>query len=106
MIFNLTPISTMNWLHNALVVEKKSLKEFDIIQEWRKLRWLPENCMRTELLLFRTHFYIFHQLYALKRQLLTQGQGNLDIHTLGTFYMDKHTQDHQLNAEKKTKELN
>lgn len=89
MFFNLTPSYTMAWLHHELVIERKTLKEFEIIQAWQIQQWLPKNCLRSELLLFRTHFYIFHQLYSLKRKLLTQGQGDLDVYTLGTVYAEQ-----------------
>jgi hypothetical protein len=104
MIFNLTPLNTMNWLHNSLVIEKKTLREFDIIQAWRAKQWLPDNCIRTELLLFRTHFYIFHQLYVLKKQLITHYQGDINIHTLGSYYMDKPVNDQEKNKLDKNKD--
>ena len=93
MYVNLTPQHTMDWLYHSLVQEHAPLKEFDIIKTWQEKQWLPKACLKQPLSLFRTHFFIFHQLYTLKARLLTDAEGDLDIHTLDTKFIKAASQD-------------
>ena len=74
------------WLNTELISLGKTLKEYEIIRAWKQLGWLPSNCLDSSLQLFRTHFFIFHQLFHFQKSLLTQQTGRLSIHTLEIKY--------------------
>jgi hypothetical protein len=44
--------------------------------------FFDDASLREPLMLFKTHFIVFHALYQLKRSWIEQGEGVLDIHTL------------------------
>ncbi|MEO5346488.1 MAG: DnaJ domain-containing protein [Magnetococcus sp. YQC-9] len=61
------------------------LKEYDLVQQLRKTGVEPfDRCVLSdELSLFKTHFFLFHQLYLLQGTLRQTKQGDLEIHCLG-----------------------
>lgn len=82
MYFVLQPDYIAQWLQQELVDQRKVFKEFEIISHWKKKRWLPPQCLATSLSLFRTHFFIFHQLYHFHQELQRSQRGSLGIHAL------------------------
>lgn len=89
MYFNLQPREITEWLEYELITQRKKLKEYEIISQWKQNKWLPENCLSNNLTLFRTHFFIFHQLFHFHKKLLTAQQGLLEIHALSIFYIER-----------------
>lgn len=86
MYFNLRPNYMTQWLYTELISSRNTLKEYEIIGKWKQLGWLPSNCLGSSLQLFRTHFFIFHQLFHFHKRLLAQRAGRLNIHTLEIKY--------------------
>ncbi|HBF06792.1 MAG TPA: hypothetical protein DHW71_00820 [Gammaproteobacteria bacterium] len=82
MFIHLRPQQLHQWLEEKLINEKQVLKEFQIIRAWQEQNWLPESALSSTLGLFRTHFFVFHQLYYFHQHLLMTKKGWLDIHTL------------------------
>ena len=63
---------------------QRGVSEYELIEILKKApyRFFDEASLREPLMLFKTHFIVFHALYQLKRDWIEQGEGVLDIHTL------------------------
>ncbi|WP_226432540.1 DNA-J related domain-containing protein [Alteromonas sp. McT4-15] len=58
--------------------------EFSLISRLKQppYYFFDDDALRDPLMLFKTHFVLFHALYRLKAHWQQTGTGNLDIHTL------------------------
>ncbi|MEC7453605.1 MAG: DNA-J related domain-containing protein [Pseudomonadota bacterium] len=63
---------------------QRGVSEYDLIDILKKApyQFFDDASLREPLMLFKTHFIVFHALYQLKRSWIEQGEGVLDIHTL------------------------
>jgi hypothetical protein len=63
---------------------QRGVSEYELIEILKKApyRFFDDASLREPLMLFKTHFIVFHALYQLKRSWIEQGEGVLDIHTL------------------------
>jgi hypothetical protein len=63
---------------------QRGVSEYELIEILKKApyRFFDDASLREPLMLFKTHFIVFHALYQLKRRWIEQGEGVLDIHTL------------------------
>ena len=63
---------------------QRGVSEYELIEILKKApyHFFDEASLREPLMLFKTHFIVFHALYQLKRSWIAQGEGMLDIHTL------------------------
>ncbi|WP_202941607.1 DNA-J related domain-containing protein [Alteromonas macleodii] len=63
---------------------QRGVSEYDLIDILKKApyQFFDDASLREPLMLFKTHFIVFHALYQLKRRWIEQGEGVLDIHTL------------------------
>ena len=63
---------------------QRGVSEYDLIDILKKApyHFFDDASLREPLMLFKTHFIVFHALYQLKRRWIEQGEGVLDIHTL------------------------
>lgn len=61
------------------------MSEYELLQQLEEegLYLVPQEEEKSDLLLFRKHFLLFHLLYKLRRDLRESGQGDLSIHCLG-----------------------
>ncbi|KHT53158.1 molecular chaperone DnaJ [Alteromonas macleodii] len=75
-------------LVDALSTQKplfqRGVSEYELIEILKKApyHFFDDASLREPLMLFKTHFIVFHALYQLKRSWIEQGEGVLDIHTL------------------------
>jgi hypothetical protein len=63
---------------------QRGVSEYELIEILKKApyQFFDDASLREPLMLFKTHFIVFHALYQLKRSWIEQGEGVLDIHTL------------------------
>ena len=63
---------------------QRGVSEYELIEILKKApyHFFDDASLREPLMLFKTHFIVFHALYQLKRRWIEQGEGVLDIHTL------------------------
>lgn len=63
---------------------QRGVSEYELIEILKKApyHFFDDASLREPLMLFKTHFIVFHALYQLKRSWIEQGEGVLDIHTL------------------------
>ncbi len=63
---------------------QRGVSEYELIDILKKApyHFFDDASLREPLMLFKTHFIVFHALYQLKRRWIEQGEGVLDIHTL------------------------
>ena len=63
---------------------QRGVSEYELIDILKKApyHFFDDASLREPLMLFKTHFIVFHALYQLKRSWIEQGEGVLDIHTL------------------------
>ena len=63
---------------------QRGVSEDELIEILKKApyHFCADASLREPLMLFKTHFIVFHALYQLKRRWIEQGEGVLDIHTL------------------------
>lgn len=63
---------------------QRGVSEYDLIDILKKApyQFFDDASLREPLMLFKTHFIVFHALYQLKCRWIEQGEGVLDIHTL------------------------
>jgi len=63
---------------------QRGVSEYELIELLKKApyHFFDDASLREPLMLFKTHFIVFHALYQLKRSWIEQGEGVLDIHTL------------------------
>lgn len=63
---------------------QRGVSEYELIEILKKApyRFFDDASLREPLMLFKTHFIVFHALYQLKRSWIEQGEGVLGIHTL------------------------
>lgn len=63
---------------------QRGVSEYELIEILKKApyQFFDDASLREPLMLFKTHFIVFHALYQLKRRWIAQGEGMLDIHTL------------------------
>lgn len=63
---------------------QRGVSEYELIEILIKApyHFFDDASLREPLMLFKTHFIVFHALYQLKRRWIEQGEGVLDIHTL------------------------
>ena len=63
---------------------QRGVSEYELIDILKKApyQFFDDASLREPLMLFKTHFIVFHALYQLKRRWIEQGEGVLDIHTL------------------------
>jgi len=63
---------------------QRGVSEYELIEILKKApyQFFDDASLREPLMLFKTHFIVFHALYQLKRRWIEQGEGVLDIHTL------------------------
>ena len=63
---------------------QRGVSEYELIEILIKApyHFFDDASLREPLMLFKTHFIVFHALYQLKRSWIEQGEGVLDIHTL------------------------
>ncbi|GAB0057242.1 hypothetical protein SIID45300_01566 [Candidatus Magnetaquicoccaceae bacterium FCR-1] len=82
-LFGATPLS--GHLLGILAAHPEGLREYDLVKHLQKEGVPPfDGCVLSdELSLFRTHFFLFHQLYLLQGQLRRAQRGDLEIHCLG-----------------------
>ena len=75
-------------LVDALSTQKplfqRGVSEYELIEILKKApyHFFDDASLREPLMLFKTHFIVFHALYQLKHSWIEQGEGVLDIHTL------------------------
>ena len=69
-------------LNQLLEQEEQSFKEFDLLKTLEKEGFFPRLNLSNSLLLFRAHFFLFHNLYWLSFHRQQQGQAGLLIHAL------------------------
>ncbi|MDY6883511.1 MAG: DNA-J related domain-containing protein, partial [Pseudomonadota bacterium] len=62
----------------------KGISEYALIELLKKApyQFFDEDALRDPLILFKTHFVLFHALYQLKRDWRERNEGELDIHAL------------------------
>lgn len=62
----------------------KGISEYALIELLKKApyQFFDEDALREPLILFKTHFVLFHALYQLKRDWRERNEGELDIHAL------------------------
>ncbi len=62
----------------------KGISEYALIELLKKApyQFFDEDALRDPLILFKTHFVLFHALYQLKRNWRERNEGELDIHAL------------------------
>ncbi|MBF0164754.1 MAG: DnaJ domain-containing protein [Magnetococcales bacterium] len=72
-------------LLGILAAHPEGVREYDLVKRLQKEGVSPfAGCLLSdELSLFRTHFFLFHQLYLLQGQLRRERCGDLEIHCLG-----------------------
>ncbi|GEA04609.1 hypothetical protein KUL17_35060 [Alteromonas sp. KUL17] len=60
------------------------ISEYELIEMLKKAPYcfFDEDALRDPLMLFKTHFVLFHALYQLKRYWIKQNDGELEIHAL------------------------
>ena len=65
---------------------QRGVSEYELIEILKKApyQFFDDASLREPLMLFKTHFIVFHALYQLKRRWIEQGEGVLDIHTLNS----------------------
>ncbi|AWL12351.1 hypothetical protein HMF8227_01881 [Saliniradius amylolyticus] len=71
-------------LYAILKRHPEGIKEYDLINLLKQPEqgvFEPELDFGDPLVLFQTHFILFHQLYMLRDQLLAEQSGDLSIHT-------------------------
>lgn len=63
---------------------QRGVSEYELIELLKKApyHFFDDASLREPLMLFKTHFIVFHALYQLKRSWIEQSEGVLDIHTL------------------------
>lgn len=63
---------------------QRGVSEYELIEILKKApyHFFDDASLREPLMLFKTHFIVFHALYKLKRRWIEQGERVLDIHTL------------------------
>ena len=63
---------------------QRGVSEYELIEILKKApyHFFDDASLREPLMLFKTHFIVFHALYQLKRRWIEQGEGVLDIHSL------------------------
>ena len=63
---------------------QRGVSEYELIEILKKApyHFFDDASLREPLMLFKTHFIVFHALYQLKHSWIEQGEGVLDIHTL------------------------
>ena len=63
---------------------QRGVSEYELIEILKKApyQFFDDASLREPLMLFKTHFIVFHALYQLKHSWIEQGEGVLDIHTL------------------------
>ena len=63
---------------------QRGVSEYELMEILKKApyHFFDDASLREPLMLFKTHFIVFHALYQLKRSWIEQGEGVLDIHTL------------------------
>ena len=63
---------------------QRGVSEYELIELLKKApyHFFDDASLREPLMLFKTHFIVFHALYQLKHSWIEQGEGVLDIHTL------------------------
>ena len=63
---------------------QRGVSGYELIEILKKApyQFFDDASLREPLMLFKTHFIVFHALYQLKRRWIEQGEGVLDIHTL------------------------
>ena len=61
------------------------ISEYALIELLKKTPYqlFDEDALRDPLMLFKTHFILFHALYQLKQYWMEQNEGVLEIHALG-----------------------
>ena len=61
------------------------ISEYALIELLKKTPYqlFDEDALRDPLMLFKTHFILFHALYQLKQYWIEQNEGVLEIHALG-----------------------
>lgn len=79
--------SLVSLLEDSLLLLKPTLalgiSEFDLIALLKRPPYslFDEDALRDPLMLFQTHFLVFHALYKLQKKWREDGEGRLDIHT-------------------------
>ena len=79
--------SLVTLLEDSLLLLKPTLtlgiSEFDLIALLKRPPYslFDEDALRDPLMLFQTHFLVFHALYKLQIKWRESGEGQLDIHT-------------------------
>tara|TARA_B100002019_G_scaffold289348_1_gene304785 strand:- start:2766 stop:3419 length:654 start_codon:yes stop_codon:yes gene_type:complete len=79
--------SLVTLLEDSLLLLKPTLtlgiSEFDLIALLKRPPYslFDEDALRDPLMLFQTHFLVFHALYKLQIKWRESGEGRLDIHT-------------------------
>jgi len=63
---------------------EKGISEYSLIELLKRdpFYFFDEDALRDPLMLFKTHFILFHALYQLQQYWLEQDEGVLDIHAL------------------------
>ncbi len=71
-------------LLQVLRAHPAGLSEFELITRLQASGepTFKKNCLRDNLSLFQSHFFLFHSLYRLREQLWESGEAQLDIHAL------------------------
>ncbi len=71
-------------LHDILLAHPEGIREYTLVKLLQRRGVSPfEHCdLSDELSLFRTHFFLFHQLYLLQGQLRREQRGDVGIHCL------------------------
>lgn len=99
-------VKLINALDEILSRAEQSLKEYDVITQLQNEPYVlfDKTAFDDSLNLFHCHFVIFHHLYLLQEQYLSQGRGYLTVHTMGihlsplTNVSNQITQDDKLKA--------
>ncbi len=86
--------SLVTLLEDSLLLLKPTLtlgiSEFDLIALLKRPPYslFDEDALRDPLMLFQTHFLVFHALYKLQIKWRESGEGRLDIHTTKSLLRD------------------
>lgn len=77
-------VKLINALDEIVSGAEQSLKEYEVITQLQNEPYalFDKTAFEDSLNLFHCHFVIFHHLYLLQEQYLSQGRGYLTVHTM------------------------
>lgn len=71
-------------IYHILVLHPEGVSEYGLLQTLRKegFKSFEDNDLLDPIILFQSHFLLFHLLYQLRDRLRIEQQGDIDIHCL------------------------